>query len=174
MARALLCTARMTLTHLIVLAALAADPITAKFTVPDGDPYQVVVRQGGKQLPCPAAVTAERPCELQLEKGPATVVATGSPSFEFDYAHTVSTRHELSFRRTWPKWVGATLVVVSAASFALASLKYSKCGGTSLSDKSECRNAYVGLVFGIPLLSLGLPALIYGLFTGNRTVSDAL
>ncbi len=164
----------MTLTHLIVLTALAADPITAKFTVADGEQYEVLVRQRGRQLQCPEPVTAGRPCELQLERGPATVVATGSPSFEFDYTHEGSTRHALDFRRTWPKWVGATLLVASAASFALAGLKASRCGGTSLSDKNDCHNAYVGVVLGLPLFGLGLPAFIWGLFTGNRTVSDAL
>ncbi|MBL8956214.1 MAG: hypothetical protein JNK82_35910 [Myxococcaceae bacterium] len=169
-------TSRASLFAAVVVSStpLAAEPVTAKFTVTDGDSYQVTVQQGGRRLPCPELVTVDRPCELQLERGPATVVADGSPSFDFDYEHTASTSHALHFRRTWPKWVGAVLVSASIASFALWGIKQSRCGGRSPSDRVDCDSAYVGVMFGVPLLALGLPAFIWGLFTGNRTLSRAL
>lgn len=159
---------------LLVPAVASADPVTARFIARDGDEYVVQVQQAGRQQVCPSAVTPAQPCELQLEKGEATVVATGAPSFEFDYDHQTSTQHTLAFRRTWPKWVGAGLLVAAIASFGLGGLYQARCPGSTPTDKVQCDSAYVGFVLGGALAALGLPAFIWGLFTGNRTVSEPL
>ncbi len=156
------------------LGAFAAEPVTARFTVPGGERYQVLVRQGDRQLPCPAPVTADRPCELQLEQGEALIEANGSPSFEFSYEHRVSTSHELQFRRTWPKWVGLGLVIAAIGSFGLGATYQSGCNSTQISDRVHCSTAPAFYALGGVFALLGLPPFIYGFFTGNRTVSTAL